>query len=127
MKKYVVYFMLFTYLTSFCEVRQIVKLPNLVEHYIKHKMANHDMSVYAFFKMHYLDKQIKDQDYKEDMNLPFKTHDNFTSFFTLNIPPEKPSLNILRQAIYVHYLASFSYSEKFYPSIFQKIWEPPKI
>lgn len=119
--------MLFTYLTSFCEVRQFVKLPNLVEHYIKHKMANHDMSVYAFFKMHYLDKQIKDRDYKEDMSLPFKMHDNFTSFLTLNIPPEKPSLNILRQAIYVEYLTSFSYSEKFYPSIFQKIWEPPKI
>ena len=119
--------MLLTYLNSFCEVQQIVKLPNLVEHYIKHKMANHNMSLYAFFKMHYLDKQVRDKDYKEDMNLPFKTHNNFVSFITLNIPPEKANLNFKKRLIYVDYSPNFSYSEKFFPSVFQKIWEPPKI
>jgi hypothetical protein len=123
----VVYFILFTYLTSFCEVRQIAKLPNLVEHYVKHKIANPDMSLYAFFKMHYLDKQIKDKDYKEDMSLPFKMHDNFTSFLTLNIPPEKTVIFAQHHSIYVDISSDFSYSEKFYPSVFQKIWEPPKI
>ncbi|MGS0747018.1 hypothetical protein [Halpernia sp. GG3] len=65
MKKWILYFMVFTYLTSFCEVRQIVKLPNLVSHYITHKIANPSITIYAFFKMHYLDKQIKDKDYVE--------------------------------------------------------------
>lgn len=119
--------MIFTYLISFCEVRQVVKLPNLIGHYITHKKANPNMSLYAFFKMHYLDKQVKDKDYSDDMKLPFKTHDNFTSFLTINIPPEKATIKIPHQIIYVDYSSNFSYSEKFYPSIFKQIWEPPKI
>lgn len=127
MKKYIIYFMLLTYLTSFCEVRQIVKLPNLINHYITHKKENPKMSIYGFFKMHYLDKQIKDKDYSDDMKLPFKTHDNFASFLTINIPPDNTSITIPHQIIYVDYSSNFSYSEKFYPSIFHQIWEPPKI
>ncbi|SFH88881.1 hypothetical protein SAMN05443292_0635 [Halpernia frigidisoli] len=119
--------MLFTYLTSFCEVRQIAKIPILVEHYVKHKMAKHNMSIYAFFKMHYLDKQVKDKDYNEDLSLPFKKHDNFTTFLTLNIPPEKTVIFTQYHSICVDVSSDFSYSEKFYPSVFQKIWEPPKI
>lgn len=127
MKKWFVYFLLFTYLTSSCEARQIGKIPKLIEHYISHQAKNHDMSVFAFLKMHYLDKQIADDDYDEDMKLPFKTHDFSSVSIVLNVPPEKPTLNIQHQAIYVDYSSNFSYSEKFYPSIIQKIWEPPKI
>ncbi|SFC10272.1 hypothetical protein [Kaistella jeonii] len=119
--------MVFTYLTSFCEVRQVAKLPKLVQHYISHKIADHDISVYAFFKMHYLDEQKKDKDYSEDMKLPFKTHDFSGASITLNIPPEKAFINIQHRSIYVDYSTNFSYSEKLYPSVFQKIWEPPKI
>ncbi|AZI31997.1 hypothetical protein [Kaistella carnis] len=127
MKKWFIYFLLCTYLTSFSEVRQLVKMPRLVEHFISHKMANHDMSIYAFIKMHYIDEHIVDSDYKQDMKLPFKTHDFSHSIVNLNIPPESPSLNILQQSIYVDRSTHFSYSEKYYPSVFSKIWEPPKI
>lgn len=119
--------MVFTYLTSFCEVRQVAKLPKLVQHYISHKIADHDISVYAFFKMHYLDEQKKDKDYSEDMKLPFKSHDFSSTLITLNIPPENENLIFPHHLIYVDYSTNFSYSEKFYPSVFQKIWEPPKI
>jgi hypothetical protein len=104
-----------------------MKLPNLIGHYITHRSANVDMSFYSFFKMHYLENQLKDKDYYDDMKLPFKTHDGLTSFITLNIPPEKVSLNIPNQIIYADYSTNFSYSEKFYPLIFHQIWEPPKI
>ncbi len=85
------------------------------------------MSIFAFFKMHYIDEQVKDSDYKQDMKLPFKTHDFSNSIVNLNIPPERTTFNILNQSIYVDYSSNFSYSEKFYPSVFSKIWEPPKI
>jgi hypothetical protein len=126
-KKWIVYFLLITYLASFCGVRQVVKLPNLIEHFVEHKLAKNEMSVYAFFKMHYLDEQKKDKDYDEDMKLPFKTHDFSSVSFALNIPPEKPTFTIQYQSIYVDVSSNFSYSEKFYPSVFQQIWEPPKI
>ena len=127
MKKWLVYFLLFTYLTSFSEVRQVVKMPRLIEHYISHKIANHDMSLFAFIKMHYIDEQIVDSDYNQDMKLPFKTHDFSSSTITLNIPPEKAIINLQRHLVFVDDSNNFSYSEKFYPSVFQKIWEPPKI
>ena len=127
MKKWFIYFLLFTYLTSFSEVRQLVKMPRLIEHYISHKIANHDMSIYAFFKMHYIDEQIVDSDYKQDMKLPFKTHDFSSSTITSNIPPEKATINLKRPLVLVDHSNNFSYSEKYYPSVFQKIWEPPQI
>ena len=119
--------MIATYLASFCELRQLVKLPNLIEHYISHKIENRDISVFAFLKMHYLDEQKMDKDYDQDMKLPFKTHDLSSISIVLNIPPEKPNFNIPHKTIYVDVSSNFSYSEKFYPSVFQKIWEPPKI
>ena len=119
--------MVFTYLTSFCEVRQVVKLPQLVQHYLSHQIADHDISLYAFFKMHYFDKQKIDKDYSEDMKLPFKSHDFSGVSITLNIPPEKATFAVSHLSIHVDVSSNFSYPEKFYPSIFQKIWEPPKI
>lgn len=127
MKKWFIYFLLFTYLTSFCEVRQLVKMPKLIEHFITHKIGDSEMSVYAFFKMHYIDEQIVDSDYNQDMKLPFKTHDFSSVLIVLNIPPENSTVNIQRPSMYVDYSSNFSYSEKYFPSVFQKIWEPPKI
>ena len=121
------YFMIFTYLTSFCEVRQVAKFPNLIGHFILHQKTNHTISLYAFFKMHYLDEQLIDNDYNDDMSLPFKTHDFTGTLITLNVPPEKAFLNMERQSIFVDYSGNFSHTEKFYPSIFLSIWEPPKI
>ena len=119
--------MIFTYLASFCEMKQVAKLPNLIEHYISHKIENHDISVFAFLKMHYLDEQKVDKDYDEDMKLPFKTHDLSSISIVLNIPPEKTTINLKRPLVFVDDSNNFSYSEKYYSSVFQKIWEPPQI
>ena len=127
MKKWFVYFLLFTYLISFSEVRQLAKIPNLIEHFISHKLSDSGMSVFAFIKMHYIDEQVKDKDYKQDMKLPFKTHDFSSTILNLNIPPDSSNFNILQESIHVDYSSNFSYSEKFYPTVFSKIWEPPKI
>jgi len=126
-KKLLIYFLLFSYLTSFVEVRQVLKMPRLIEHFISHKISNSDMSIYAFLKMHYIDEQIIDSDYKQDMKLPFKTHDFSSSTITLNIPPEKATINLQRHLVHVDNSNNFSYSEKYYPSVFQQIWEPPQI
>ena len=127
MKKWFIYFLLFTYLASFSELQQVVKMPKLIEHYISHKMENHDISVFAFIKIHYLDDQQVDKDYDQDMKLPFKTYDFSSISIAISIPPEKTSFNFLHQPIFVDVSSNFSYSEKNYPSVFLKIWEPPQI
>jgi hypothetical protein len=52
---------------------QLLKLPLLVSHYIKHKKESPYITFGSFFKMHYIDPQPMDADYNEDMQLPFKT------------------------------------------------------
>lgn len=88
MRKILIYSLIFTYLLSFYEVRQMFKAPLLVEHYIVHKANDPNTTLYSFFKMHYLDKTVIDEDYQKDMNLPFKKH-NTLQYYSIQIPPEK--------------------------------------
>src|SRR5690606_22129474 len=53
-------------------LREALKLPLLVQHYIKHISEHPEMSVREFISMHYLEGIIMDEDYDQDMQLPFK-------------------------------------------------------
>ncbi len=44
-----------------------------IEHFIEHRQQNEDFSLVDFIKIHYIDKQVFDEDYAQDMSLPFKT------------------------------------------------------
>lgn len=77
--------------------------------------------------MHYLDEQQKDSDYSQDMKLPFKTHDYSFSAISITIPPKRVELTFPVNKIFIEKKLNFIYSETFYPSVFQKIWQPPKI
>lgn len=127
MKKYLVYVLLFVYLFSFPEMRQLLKVPNLVEHYISHKIKDRNTTVYSFIKMHYLDEQKQDADYKQDMQLPFKSHEicalsvpvaALPAVFTFTFDSKSEPVSVVR---------TFIYSEKYYPTVFGKVWQPPKL
>ena len=75
MKNFLTSFLLAIYLFSFTEAREVLKFPNLIEHYISHKISNKNTSIFSFIKMHYLDDQVLDSDFNQDMKLPFKKHD----------------------------------------------------
>ena len=72
MKNFLTSFLLAIYLFSFTEAREVLKFPNLIEHYISHKISNKNTSIFSFIKMHYLDDQVLDSDFNQDMKLPFK-------------------------------------------------------
>ncbi|UBB90772.1 hypothetical protein J4771_05345 [Candidatus Kaistella beijingensis] len=127
MKKLLTYFLLSLYLLSFTEARQVLKLPNLIEHYISHELRDKNTTLYSFIKMHYLDAPVKDSDYNQDMSLPFKTHDLSPISINLVVPPKKIEFNFEQKKLFVEKKQNFAYSETFYPSVFQKIWQPPKI
>ena len=127
MKKFFSCFLLIVYLFSFTEVRQVLKLPNLIEHYVSHELRDKNTTLYSFIKMHYLDEQQKDSDYSQDMKLPFKTHDFSFSAITMAVPPKRVEIAFIVKKIFIEKKQHFAYSENFYPSIFQKIWQPPKI
>ena len=83
MKKWVSILLLSLYLLSTTELNQLLKLPVLIEHYLEHKNLNPEMTLVAFFKMHY-DHPVKDADYKTDRKLPFIIHSTLSLVFTLN-------------------------------------------
>lgn len=126
-KKFLTYLLLSVYLLSFPEARQVLKLPNLVEHYISHTLRDQRTSLYSFCKMHYLDAPVKDADYSQDMKLPFKTHDFSVASVVITVPPKAVELSFPRSMVTSYMRQHFTYSENFYPSVFQKIWQPPKI
>jgi len=73
MRRWSAILFLFTYILGSTNACQLLKLPLLVSHYIKHKKESPDITLGSFFKMHYIDPQPMDADYNEDMQLPFKT------------------------------------------------------
>jgi hypothetical protein len=62
-------------LFSFTPLREMVKLPILIAHYIQHKQMDASLTWAGFFDMHYMHGIVFDDDYEQDMKLPFKTFD----------------------------------------------------
>lgn len=73
---------------SFCE---LLKVPQLVSHFIQHNQQNADIGFVTFIKMHYLGQDINDNDQEEDMKLPFKKIDGH-HMFSLGVPQGKTRL-----------------------------------
>lgn len=124
-KRPLIYFFLGIYLFSFTEVRQLTKFPNLVEHYIYHKIATENTTLFSFIKLHYLDENIADSDYEQDMKLPFKTHEvNPYSMISLMLP-EGFGLVIKVPEIYREKKPIFSYSLNYASNPLASIFRPP--
>jgi len=75
------------YLFGATNACQVLKLPLLVTHFIKHKRESPYITLGSFIKMHYVDAQPFDADYAQDMQLPFKTTPDT---FCLNAPSVVP-------------------------------------
>lgn len=65
------------------------------------------LALMSFVQMHYNDQDIKDEDYEQDMQLPFKTQDAFTTGINLSpvvIPvsdfPTPKVFNTKRDSLY---------------------------
>lgn len=54
-------------------ISEVLKVNEFIEHFIEHRQQNEDFSIVDFIKIHYIDKQVFDDDYAQDMSLPFKT------------------------------------------------------
>ncbi|WOC51204.1 hypothetical protein BPO_0557 [Bergeyella porcorum] len=128
MKRLIPYLFIILYLTSFSEVRQVLKLPLLIEHYLTHKQQNEEMTLATFFRIHYLEPQVQDADYEQDMQLPFKQIDLVSMALGIAFPQKQMQLYFTKEPTnYREQSHNFAYVEPFYPSVFTSIWQPPKI
>lgn len=85
MKKLIVHTLIALYLIGTTELSQLLKLGYFVEHYIEHKSINEELSILDFIDIHYVQPTVIDDDYAEDMQLPFKTHNDCHSSILNNI------------------------------------------
>lgn len=83
-KKILTYIFISLYLIGTTELSQLLKIGYLIEHYIEHKNVNDQLSVLEFIDIHYVQPTKIDDDYQEDMQLPFKTHNDSHAFASSN-------------------------------------------
>lgn len=125
MRKGIAIFLLSIMVFTGTEAKQLLKLPFLVEHYISHKELNIDLTLAEFIKMHYA-KDVKiDDDFAEDMKLPFKMHPEFSTNYFVATPPQFN--NEVEQYIYlpVRKFPVTNSAGNILVSL-ANIWQPPK-
>lgn len=104
---------------------EIFKLGNLVQHFLHHKSHNADMSVLDFVDIHYLQKTKVDEDFAEDMSLPFKSSDNVPTIIVNKPAPN--SIQLVHIAYESNSTALNSYEDcREYSAALQSIWQPPR-
>jgi hypothetical protein len=126
MKKVTAVFFLSLYLFSSTELKQLVKLPLLFQHYKEHKVLDGGISFLQFLRIHYHDTAVIDDDYAKDMQLPFKNHDachniNFNVSSATSFPSaaEKPFISCQHG----HIISNDDFINSVYLS---SVWQPPR-
>lgn len=111
------------YLLSSTELKQLLKIPFLIEHFIEHKSQKNDLSLMAFFALHYGSEHSKDTD---DLKLPFKSHEGCENGVSTILAPifhlETAFVSYFYESTIV-YLKEDQISSSSYLSA---IWQPPK-
>jgi hypothetical protein len=74
---------------------QLLRFPLLVKHFMIHKSENPGITLSMFIKMHYIDPQLFDGDYLEDMQLPFKQADDHCLILPTVVP--EPLITVYRE------------------------------
>ncbi|MBD3748036.1 MAG: hypothetical protein IE931_00930 [Sphingobacteriales bacterium] len=125
LKKYLAILFAFTYLISMTELNQLLKFPLLIQHFAKHKIENPQLSVFGFLAIHYFNGNPHDEDYDQDMRLPFKSDNTCINILGLSTPSQYGSE--LKIILYPKEIKLNFPSETIYSSSFlQNIWQPPK-
>ena len=123
MKKIIAIFLITIFLCANTSIGQLLKVPNLLEHYKEHQISlgNNAISFVQFLKLHYSKKFENNQE--EHQNLPFKTFDNVTSVFTISFT----NLQIQLIKSIITCKQKFFYNKSFKSKLVISIWMPPKI
>lgn len=117
--------LMITYLFGGTNACQLLKLPLLVSHFIKHKEENSHITLGSFLKMHYVDPQPLDADYAQDMQLPFKTTPDI---LCRNIPVilSNPPVNIPKIPVPKHITQPLVNENIHATLLYHNIFHPPR-
>lgn len=124
MNKLIAIFLLFVFMCANTSIVQLLKLPNLVEHYKEHKSVSDEdsLSFIDFIKLHY-SKNAK-HSHEKHHDLPFKTLENTSSmiYFTMTENNQFVTISFFNPRKKI-----FHYHSTFKSNLLSSIWLPPKI
>ncbi|MEJ8597191.1 hypothetical protein JSO62_00575 [Riemerella anatipestifer] len=126
-RKFIIYGFITCYLVSFSEVREVLKLPVLIEHFVEHRNDNPEMSFGQFITLHYLSGDVHDDDYEEDMKLPFKSQNQNISSSIVLAMPTSFDFKIKSSKIYKEKSQNFGYSDSFTIDNSDLVFHPPRL
>ena len=83
------------YLFGATDAYQLLKIPLFIKHFVIHQKQNPSLSLTGFIKIHYLDPLVIDDDFDQDMQLPFKTHETDGCMISaISIPIQKMAIEV---------------------------------
>jgi hypothetical protein len=88
LRRFIAIFFLFTYLSAYCEMHELLKLPFLLEHFSEHKAKNAEMTLADFLYIHYVDQLKNTDDFQDDLKLPFRQAD-ITGVLVFHFEPQE--------------------------------------
>ncbi|HLO82431.1 MAG TPA: hypothetical protein VK166_15815 [Chitinophagaceae bacterium] len=119
-------FLLFIYIQPARAVRELFKLPLLVEHYFDHQEESNKMNLVSFLVSHYYTEDGTDYDANEDSKLPFKSSEQITAGASIAVSPPvssdiltRPDLSPLRNYLIMD-------DENIPSDHLDAIWQPPR-
>ena len=114
------------YLLSSTQLKELLKLPLLVEHFIEHKQQDTKISFIEFLCMHYAHGDVKDADYDKDMKLPFKSAENSHSSVSFYLPAANVKQDFVIQ--FKETKQKFPlYNSNYSSAYLSSIWQPPRL
>jgi hypothetical protein len=123
---FIAIFLLLVYAQPAGAVRELFKLPLLVEHYFDHQEENKKMGLASFLLSHYYTEDGTDYDADEDSRLPFKSSDQLSSGGSIAVSPPVSSDMITRPDLSPVRNYEIMDDENIPSDHLDAIWQPPR-
>jgi hypothetical protein len=124
-KKLIALILFVVYTISSTELREIVKLPVLIQHFNEHRQLNHQITFSQYLVDHYNNLPHTDNDEDRDNQLPFKRADSNIMFSP--VIPASGFVELRKPVLPVVPDEMFSRNDHLIPSAtVSKIWQPPR-
>ena len=124
MSKLIALFLISVFICANTSIGQLLKIPNLIEHYNEHKneLTTASISFIDFLESHY--SKNAENNPEEHQNLPFKTFEITSTVFVL---VSNTNFQIQPVKVVISNKQKFFYQKSFKSNLITSIWLPPKI
>jgi hypothetical protein len=127
MRRALLLFIAFVYLSTVTEVHELFKVTNLIAHYLQHREQDSTLSFTDFIALHYDEHSEHACSAEHTDELPFKSHPFSIAWFNLIAPIPTPAIKHG-----ISFCAEAFNPEAYYRCIIasereSSIWQPPRL